>query len=49
MGTLWCQETRVPLGEVGKGFSFMFALSRDTGRGDFRGDVLVGVFEVTAG
>lgn len=49
MGTFWCQETRVSLGEVGEGFSFMFTLSRDTGRGDFRGEVLVGVFEVTAG
>ena len=37
------------LGEVVEGFSFTFTLSRDTGRGDFRGDVLVGVFEVTAG
>ena len=37
------------LGEGGEGFSFMFMLSRDTGRGDLRGDVLVEVFEVTAG
>lgn len=47
--TLWCQELRASLGEVGEGFSFVFTSSRDTGRGDLRGDVLVGVFEVTAG
>lgn len=37
------------LGEVGEGFFLMLMLLCDMGRGDFWGEVLVGVFEVIVG
>jgi len=46
-GALWCHEMRVSFGAVGGALSWVLALSRDTG--DFRGDDLGGVCEVTAG